>query len=192
MQEELQRQAAERNGENLANRGAELWRKAKTGVKPLTLSQRLRHAEEAVGVLVRRLQNAGLEHRIDGSDPDPNDDMRLMREKLEDAQARAEKCGAAEEAARAATKRARDAEAALEALRSQLFAKSKEVELSAQAGALARKEAQRLRDELQKAMGDSAAKVEALKAQLEAAKAAEEAARCELQRRDKMEMKDVA
>ena len=128
--------------------GKELW--AKVRAKPVTLSQRLRHAENAIKALQARLRDNDLPDDVDGSDPLPPDEETLkLKAKVADLEAKAQ---LSENRARAAAefeKQARDAMAELEKLRSGFFSKSKELELSAQAGALARKQLQDARIKLE-------------------------------------------
>ena len=118
--------------------GKQLWNVVKK--KPVTLSQKLRALENAIKVLQQRCADHDLPTDVDGEDPvPPSEEIKKLKEKLGSV---SEQASMAEQHKRAAAeyeKQARDAKALLEKLRAESKLKAKEIELSAQAGAVARK-----------------------------------------------------
>ena len=144
--------------------GKTLWNVVKK--KPVTLSQKNRALEDAVKVLQQRLSDNDLETTVDGEDPlTPDEEIIKLRTQISQL---TEQCNAAAQHKRAASlfeKQARDARAELEKLKEQvkeqldgtteskemsemkelqqqLLLKEAEIKLSAEAGALARRDLQ--------------------------------------------------
>jgi len=169
--------------------GKELWNTVKK--KPVTLSQKNRALEDAVKVLQQRLRENDLDTNVDGEDPiPPDEEMIKLRNQVTSLQ---EQCNAAEQHKRAAAifeKQARDTRAELEKWKNgkedflqQLTLKDAEIQLSADAGALARRdlqaktaesaskdiniqEHQQARKEAERALAEARVAIELLKKQL--------------------------
>ena len=136
-------------------RARQLWNKAREGVKPATLSEKLRNAEKAIAILAGRLESAGLSSDVNGKECSDSKEVAKLREenealamKLQLANGRSAGADPAMKAAAAADKRARDLKASLASLQDKFNKQAKELELSCQAGATAREEVQRLKAEL--------------------------------------------
>jgi chromosome segregation ATPase len=128
--------------------GKQLWNTVKK--KPITLSQKNRALEDAVKVLQQRLADNNLETTVDGEDPVPPDkEILTLRNKVTQLQDQCNAAAAHKRAAELFEKQYRDTRAELEKwkdgkddLIQQLTLKESELKLSADAGALARRDLQ--------------------------------------------------
>ena len=126
--------------------GKQLWNTVKK--KPVTLSQKNRALEDAVKVLMQRLADNDLDTTVDGEEPiSPDEEVLKLKNQITQLQEQCKAAAAHKRAAELFEKQYRDCRAELEKWKDgkkdiiqQLTLKESELKLSADAGALARKD----------------------------------------------------